>query len=181
MKGRFGPNDTKKGKRLSWKQIAQELIGINGYGERTGDDCLKRCDIMVNRKKSFFEHLHEISRMSTQIPNQFSLISVNIDTVFDKRTDIFRGISLTKQKLIDRSDEDINDDLQTEKSNCTCIYRGHNGITDTKHIIKQVLDCLVQGSSQIRGFLWKSGESFNIFPDFAFSAKLRFHIKLGNN
>ena len=51
LKGRFGPNITKKGKQGKWKQIAQELNGMNGYGDRTGDDCLKKYDNMVNELK----------------------------------------------------------------------------------------------------------------------------------
>ena len=38
LKGRFGPTITKKGKQGKWKHIAQELNGMNGYGDRTGDD-----------------------------------------------------------------------------------------------------------------------------------------------
>ena len=51
LKGRFGPTITKKGKQGKWKHIAQELNGMNGYGDRTGDDCLKKYDNMVNEIK----------------------------------------------------------------------------------------------------------------------------------
>ena len=51
LKGRFGPTITKKGKQGKWKHIAQELNGMNGYGDRTGDDCLKKYDNMVNELK----------------------------------------------------------------------------------------------------------------------------------
>ena len=53
--------------------------------------------------------------------------------VFDRRTDIFLGKLLIKQKLIDWSDEDRNDDILQNK-------------------------CLVQGSSHRQGFQRKSAE-----------------------
>ena len=38
LKGRFGPTITKKGKQVKWHQIAHELNGMNGRGDRSGTE-----------------------------------------------------------------------------------------------------------------------------------------------